>query len=141
MNGTTRMHATKDELRLWYDRPANSWVEALPVGNGRLGAMVFGGVEVGHLQLNEDTLWSGGPRDWNNPAAREVLPEIRRLIAAGDYAAADALCKQMQGPFTQSYQPLGDMYVRADVARTPSGYRRDLDLRTGIASVQYEAGG
>lgn len=135
------MHERRDELLLWYDRPADTWVEALPIGNGRLGAMVFGGVEVGHLQLNEDTLWSGGPRDWNNHGARELVPEVRRLIAAGDYIAADALCKQMQGPFTQSYQPLGDLYVRADVARTPSTYRRDLDLHTGIAGVQYQAGG
>src|SRR4030095_17116548 len=63
--------------RLWYRRPAQRWVEALPIGNGRLGAMVFGGVVEERLQLNDDTLWSGGPKDWNNPKARSVLPEIR----------------------------------------------------------------
>src|SRR3954467_3114781 len=103
-----------DELRLWYARPADRWVEALPVGNGRLGAMVYGGVETERLQLNEDTLWSGGPVDGNNPHAKEVLPVVRRLIAAGDYLAANLLCKQMQGPFVQSYQPLGDLHLHFD---------------------------
>src|SRR5437762_1170768 len=131
------MTSTPDELLLWYDRPAHAWVEALPIGNGRLGAMVFGGVEIERLQLNEDTLWSGGPRDWNNPRARDVLPEVRRLIAAGDYVAADALCKQMQGPYNQSYQPLGNLSLRFDVAAPPVDYRRELDLQTAIARVRY----
>src|SRR5262245_57406295 len=92
------------DLILWYRQPAARWVEALPIGNGRLGAMVFGGVASERLQLNEDTLWSGGPRNWDNPRAREVLPEVRRRLAAGDYASADALCREMQGLYTQSYQ-------------------------------------
>src|ERR1700738_1921875 len=70
-----------DELKLWYRRPAALWSEALPLGNGLLGAMVFGGIERERLQLNEDALWSGGPKDWNNPTARDVLVEVRRLIA------------------------------------------------------------
>ena len=78
------MTATDDALLLWYAQPASEWVEALPIGNGRLGAMVFGGVAVERLQLNDDTLWSGGPRDLDNPRARAVLPEVRRLILAGD---------------------------------------------------------
>jgi alpha-L-fucosidase 2 len=130
-----------DDLRLWYERPAERWVEALPIGNGRLGAMVFGGVATERLQLNEDTLWSGGPRDWNNPSARALLPETRRLIAAGDYAAAGALCTQMQGPFTESYQPLGDLFLRLDVAASPTDYRRELDLRTAIAGTRYMVDG
>ncbi|MCB0050978.1 MAG: glycoside hydrolase N-terminal domain-containing protein, partial [Caldilineaceae bacterium] len=65
------------ELSLWYSAPATTWVEALPVGNGRLGAMVFGGIAQERLQLNEDTLWSGGPRAGDNPAARDVLPAVR----------------------------------------------------------------
>ena len=71
---------------LWYSAPANTWVEALPVGNGRLGAMVFGGIAEERLQLNEDTLWSGGPRPGDNPAARDVLPAVREAIFAGQYA-------------------------------------------------------
>src|SRR5215212_8828467 len=101
-------------LLLSYARSATKWVEALPVGNGRLGAMVFGGVGVEHLQLNDDTLWSGGPSDWNNPGAREVLPEIRALIHEGKFEEADRLSKRLMGPFTQSYLPAGDLFVTFD---------------------------
>src|SRR4051794_23197970 len=114
---------------LWYEQPANEWVEALPVGNGRLGAMVFGGLQNEHLQLNEDTLWTGGPHDWNNPRALEVLPEVRRLIAAGNYLAADKLSREMQGPVLAAYQPLGDLYLHFGAVGMPSDYRRALDLR------------
>lgn len=129
-----------DDLILWYDRPAREWVEALPIGNGRLGAMVFGGVEAERLQLNEDTLWSGGPREWDNPHAREMLPKVRQLIAAGEFVAADALCRQMQGPYNQSYQPLGDLNLQFEVAAPPDNYRRSLDLHTAIATTQYRSG-
>ena len=104
------MNANSDKS-LWYGQPARHWVEALPIGNGRLGAMVFGGVDTERLQLNEDTLWSGEPTDWNNPGAKTVLPELRRLLDEGDYIGADALCKKMQGPFTQSYQPMGNLFL------------------------------
>jgi len=126
---------------LWYRRPAVRWEEALPVGNGRLGAMMFGGVGVERLQLNEDTLWSGGPTAWDNPTTKKVVPEIRRLIAAGDYVEADQQTKQAQGPYTQSYLPLGDLFI--DLAHGDGGgrsYRRELDLATGIARVQYRLG-
>ena len=94
-------------LTLWYRRPAQQWVEALPVGNGRLGAMVFGGVERERLQLNEDTLWTGGPREWNNPDAPKALAEVKRLLAEGKYVEADRAARGMQGVFTQSYAPVG----------------------------------
>src|SRR5919205_4394983 len=132
------MPTSRDDLLLWYTQPAAAWVEALPLGNGHLGAMVFGGVATERLQLNADTLWSGGPRDWNNPTARAVLPEVRRLVAAEEYAAADALCRQMQGPYTQAYQPLADLHLRFDHRGAPASYRRDLDLHTAIASVCYQ---
>ena len=80
----THAARTASDLTLWYRRPAAQWVEALPVGSGRLGAMVFGGVERERLQLNEDTLWSGGPRDWNNPKAPAVLAEVRRTDRQGE---------------------------------------------------------
>ncbi len=136
-----RVETTGADPILWYARPATRWVEALPIGNGRLGGMVFSGVESERLQLNEDTLWSGSRRDWNNPRAREVLPEVRRLIAAGEYVAADALCTQMQGPYNQSYQPLGDLHIRFDAGGEPEEYTRALDLRTGIATARYRLGG
>jgi alpha-L-fucosidase 2 len=129
-------------LTLWYRRPAAKWVEALPIGNGRLGAMVFGGVGLERLALNEDTLWSGGPKTWDNPAARAALPRIRELIAAGRYVEADRVSKEMMGPYTQSYLPLGELlltFEHGDVVR--SGYRRELDLRTGVAATRYGVGG
>src|SRR5215211_3486908 len=73
------------DLSLWYRRPAEQWVEALPIGNGRLGAMIFGGVATERLQLNHDTLWSGAPSDWNNRRAKDVLPDLRALTFAGKY--------------------------------------------------------
>src|SRR6478735_9236294 len=103
-----------DRQRLWYRQPATVWTEALPVGNGRLGAMVFGGTARERLQLNESSLWGGGPYDPVNPAARAALPEVRRLIAAGRYAEAQALANAevMAQPLSQmSYQPIGDLIL------------------------------
>jgi alpha-L-fucosidase 2 len=130
----------RNDLTLWYRQPARQWVEALPIGNGRLGAMVFGGVESERLQLNDDTLWSGGPSDWDNPRAREVLPEVRRLLAAGEYLAANRLCRDMQGPYTQSYQPLGDLRLQFDLAGATLDYTRELDLHTAIATTRFQLG-
>ncbi len=129
------------DLKLWYDEPAAEWVEALPIGNGRLGAMVFGGVDQERLQLNEDTLWSGYPRDANNSDAKEVLPAVREAIFAGEYERADALARGMQGVFTQSYQPLGDLRLHFGHEGEISNYRRELDLDTALASVGYQVDG
>ncbi len=126
-----------NNLTLWYRQPAQAWVEALPLGNGRLGAMVFGGVTDERVQLNEDTLWSGAPRDWNNPRARDLLPVIRGLIFEGKYAEADKIAQQMQGPFTQSYEPLADLRLHFDAAGSVTDYRRDLNLDTAIATTTY----
>jgi alpha-L-fucosidase 2 len=133
--------AAAEESELWYRAPAGQWTEALPLGNGRLGAMVFGGVTTERLQLNEDTLWSGGPSDWNNPGARSVLPEVRRLTLAGKYEEADRLSRQMFGPYTQSYLPMGDLRIDFDHAEAQATeYRRNLDLDTAVASVTYRVG-
>lgn len=128
---------------LWYAQPAQVWHEALPVGNGRLGAMVFGGVETERLQLNEDTLWSGPPqRDWNNPDAKKYLPEVRRLLLEEhDYAAANELTKKMQGPFNESYEPLGDLVLKFPGSEAATDYRRELDLDTGVIRITYTLGG
>jgi len=128
------------DLTLWYRQPARQWVEALPVGNGRLGAMVFGGAASEKLQLNEITLWSGGPRDWNNPGARAVLPKVREAVLAGRYAEADALCRQMQGPYNQSYQPLGDLLLDFTGISKPADYQRSLDLDRAVAAVRFRDG-
>lgn len=128
-------------LTLWYEQPARQWVEALPVGNGRLGAMVFGGVMRERLQLNEDTLWSGRPRGGNNPGALDALPQVRAAIFAGNYAQADALAKQMQGIFSQSYQPMGDLRLDFDHGPAATAFRRELDLDTALARVRYVVDG
>ena len=127
---------------LWYRQPAEDWMEALPIGNGRLGAMVFGGVDVEVLALNEDTLWSGPPpRDWNNPEARQYLAPVRQLLLEQhDYAAADVLTRKIQGPYNESYQPLGNLRVQAEGTGS-SGYRRELNLETGVVTIQYQAAG
>jgi alpha-L-fucosidase 2 len=130
-------------LKLWYERPAAQWVEALPVGNGRLGAMVFGGVEMERLQLNEDTLWAGGPYNPANPDAREALPEIRRLLAAGDHRSAQDLvaARFMSKPIRQMpYQTVGDLIVTMSGGATVQDYRRELDLTTGVARTEFRLG-
>ncbi|MFD0692663.1 glycoside hydrolase N-terminal domain-containing protein [Paenibacillus sp. GCM10027628] len=128
-------------MHIQFHSPAVYWTEALPVGNGRLGAMVFGGIEKERIALNEDTLWSGYPRDWNNPGAKEVLPKVRELIAQERYEEADQLCKEMMGPFTQTYLPFGDLHLVMDHGNVARQYRRKLDLSTGIATVEYSVGG
>src|SRR5690606_1672870 len=124
-----------------FDKPAVYWTEALPVGNGNQGAMVFGGVECERIQLNEDTLWSGAPRHWNNPKAKETLAAIRESIRCEDYATADKLGKQMMGPYTQSYLPLADLLLTLEHGDKYRNYSRSLDLATGIAAVSYTVGG
>jgi alpha-L-fucosidase 2 len=126
---------------LWYTAPANHWVEALPIGNGRLGAMIFGGLPEERLQLNEESLWSGHPKACDNPDAQNYLPLVRKAVFDGDYALADQLCKKMQGPFTQSYQPMGDLRLAFEHAGEPADYRRSLDLDTAVAETTYRAGG
>lgn len=135
--------AATEPLTLRYDRPAGPWTEALPVGNGRLGAMVFGGLAEERLQLNEETLWSGGPRESNNPGAKDVLPEIRSALFAGDHVKATELSRKMQGTYTQAYQPLADLRLRFWGEANPAnatGYTRTLDLDRAVATVRYTVG-
>ena len=129
---------------LWYRQPAQAWTEALPVGNGRLGAMVFGGTGHERLQLNESSLWSGGPYDPVNPSARATLPEVRRLIAAGRFAEAEALANAavMATPVKQmSYQPVGDLVLDMPGLAAVDCYERELDLASAVATTRFTAGG
>jgi alpha-L-fucosidase 2 len=131
-------------LKLRYERPAAQWVEALPVGNGRLGAMVFGGINLERLQLNEDTLWAGGPYDPVNRQAKAVLPEIRRLLKAKRYAEAQALVNDsfMSVPLRQMpYQTIGDLLISMPASETAFDYARELDLETAIATTRFTLGG
>lgn len=134
-------HEAEDRLSLWYKQPATRWTEALPIGNGRLGAMVFGGIPEERFQLNHDSLWSGCPRPWNNPDARNHLAEVRELVLEKeDYVAADQACRKMQGPFNESYLPLADLRVKVGHAGEVTQYRRSLDLNTAISRVSYRVG-
>jgi alpha-L-fucosidase 2 len=132
-----------DALTLHYDKPAAVWTDALPIGNGRLGAMVFGRPEQELLQLNEATLWSGGPVGSNiNPGAFEALGQVRRALSAADYDSAYALARKMQGRYTESYLPLGDLLIRQDLqGAATAGYRRELNIRDGIATTSFTANG
>ena len=132
-----------ESLLLWYDRPATEWTEALPIGNGRLGAMVFGGVRNEQLQLNEDTLYAGSPYDPNNPEALKALPEARRLIFDGKYNDAHDLvgAKMMAEPIKQMpYEPVGDLKLEFANHDSVTSYVRKLDLNTAIATVSYKVG-
>jgi alpha-L-fucosidase 2 len=132
------------DLRLWYRQPAANWNEALPIGNGRLGAMVFGGVADERLQLNEDTIWVGEKRDRLNPAGPAAVTEVRRLLAEGKAPEAEALADKaiIATPRRMPpYQPLGDVALHFTIGGSPTGYQRELDLTTAIARVTFAAGG
>ena len=129
---------------LWYRGPASLWTDALPLGNGRLGAMVYGGVTRDEFQLNEDTLWSGGPYAPANPEASRHLGKVRDLIFAGRYAEAEALANRhlMGRPYLQtSYQPAGRLLLDFIFGSLFSDYRRELDLSQALASVTFTADG
>jgi alpha-L-fucosidase 2 len=135
--------ANPNGLKLWFMHPAASWNEALPVGNGRLGAMVFGGAQTERIQLNESSVWTGKPADFVNPGAKAALPEVRQLLFAGKYAQAQELAQaKLMGDKTgySTYQTLGDIQLDFG-AKTGdvSDYRRELDLETAIAKVTYRA--
>lgn len=132
-----------ERLVLRYDRPAAKWEEALPVGNGRLGAMVFGGAAAERLQFNEDTLWTGRPHDYTNPEARQYLPLVRKLLFEGKQREAERLAMEhlMSRPLRQMmYQPFGDVYIDMPGHQQPADYERRLELDSGIASVRYRIG-
>jgi alpha-L-fucosidase 2 len=128
---------------LFYRQPAREWVEALPIGNGRLGAMVFGGVPRERIQLNEDTFWSGGPYDPINEEALQYLPRVRQLLREGRYKEAQDLAdeKLMGRPrHLQAYQPLGDLWLVMESHDQPTDYRRELDLDRAVVRVRYRLG-
>lgn len=129
---------------VWYDKPAGEWTEALPVGNGRLGGMLFGDPVVEHLQVNEESLWGGVNVPNNNPDALQNLPKIRELILDGKIPEAYELSEKYLAGIpgkTWSYQTLGDIFFRFTDTSSVSDFRRELDLATGIASVSFERHG
>jgi alpha-L-fucosidase 2 len=130
------------ELKLWYMQPARQWVEALPIGNGRLGGMVFGTIDE-HIQFNESTLWTGKPQEYQHEGAAAHLAAIRQLLSEGKQREAEALATKefMSVPMRQkAYQPFGDLRVSMPGHAAASAYSRELDLNTGIAKVSYILG-
>ena len=133
---------TPGRLSLWYPEAAPTWLHALPLGNGRIGAMVFGGVAKEQVMLNESSLWSGGPKNWDNPDAKAQIPLVRDALAKEDYALAQSLTQKMQGPYTQSYVPLGDLDIEFDLpSGKPTGYHRELPLGDAVATTEFSHGG
>ncbi|MEZ0538130.1 glycoside hydrolase family 95 protein [Fibrella arboris] len=127
---------------LWYKQPARNWNEALPVGNGRLGVMVFGKVTEDLLQLNEETLWSGGPVNRNpNPGVAKYLPEVREALFREDYAQAAKLTQKIQGLYSDAYQPLGDLLLKQTLTGTATNYYRDLNITNATATTRFTVDG
>ena len=121
---------------LYYTKKARAWEEALPVGNGRLGAMVFGNLKKERIALNEDSLWSGYPKDFNNKNAHKYLNDIRKAIFEGNHAEAKRIANQdMHGHWSEAYLPFGDLIIKYKGARG-TGYNRILDISKGIAVAE-----
>jgi alpha-L-fucosidase 2 len=141
---TNAKDAHWSDLTLWYSQPAAQWNHALPLGNGRLGAMVFGETAVERIQLNEETFWAGGPYDPTNPGGAKALPEIQRLLFAGDIEKAhDLFGRTMMGiPYEQmKYQSLGDLWLFFPGHEEVTDYRRELNIDEAISRVSYRVGG
>lgn len=134
---------TNNDLRLWYEKPAVIWEEALPIGNGRLGAMIFGGIEKDHIQFNEETLWTGEPHDYSHEGAFGYLGSIRELIWQGKQKDAEnlAMDKFMSIPLGQKkYQPFGDIRIDFPGHHEVTGYSRELDISKALCRTSYKVG-
>ncbi len=134
--------ALEPELKLRYDKPAAKWTEALPIGNGRIGAMVFGGTEDERLQINESTLWGGGPHDYTNPDAHANLDKVRKLIFDGKVDEAEKLSASMMGnpKLLMPYQPFCDLLLHFNGHNQPAAYHRELYLDDAVAETTYRIG-
>jgi len=132
----------QQEMRLWYRQPAQKWLEAMPLGNGYMGAMVFGGIEYERIALNESSFWSGRPHDYNDTNALHYFPQIRDLVFAGKFDEAEKMADEHFFGIPkaqQAYEPIGDLVLDFEGAADARDYRRELDLETGIAKVSYRA--
>jgi len=131
------------DFLLWYGTPATQWHQALPVGNGQLGAMVFGGLPKERIQFNEHTVWTGKPHNYAHQGAAKFLPEIRKLLADGKQKEAEALAMKefMSVPLRQkAFQPCGDLLIETSGSENATGYRRWLDLDSGLAITEWTSG-
>lgn len=128
-------------LKLQYSKAATHFNDALPLGNGRLGLMVYGGVDKERIQINDDTLWSGGPRDYRLPEAKALLPKIRELLFEGNYEEGSELTRGLQGPDCEAFVTAGEMNMDFSGGSKILDYKRQLDLETGLATVSYTTSG
>ena len=139
--------AVAQQHRLWYNQPAMTWTQALPIGNGVMGGMVFGTPAVEHIQINEETIWAGQPNNVVNPNAKEALPEVRRLIFEGKYKEAQELANAKVMPnaagknMGMPFQPFGDLYIAMPGHADYRNYERWLDLDDAKSIVKYEVDG
>ena len=128
----------QEQLKLWYDKPAQYFEESLVLGNGKVGASVFGGVDSDKIYLNDATLWAGEPVDpYMNKDAHKFVPQVREALANEDYALADKLNKNIQGKFSESFAPLGTMFIDFEHGAKSENYHRELDLNNATASTSY----
>ncbi len=142
--GITTAFSQSNEYKLWYDKPAQVWTEALPLGNGRLGAMVFGNPAVEQIQLNEETIWAGSPNSNANPLALEYIPKVRELVFAGKYVEAEQLATEKvmsQTNHGMPYQTFGDLRISFPGHSAYTDYYRDLNLDSARATVKYKVAG
>ena len=129
--------------RLWYDRPAEHWLEALPLGNSRMGAMIYGGIQEEEIQLNEETFWSGGPHDNNSKTSLQYLPQVRDLIFHGKEKEAEDIINRefIPGPHGMKYLTLGSIKIISDSIGEATNFIRDLNLKNATAEVSYDING
>ena len=141
----TSIIVNAQQHKLWYSKPASHWLEALPIGNSHLGAMVYGGVDVEQIQLNEETFWSGSPHDNNNPNAKIAIKDVRKLIFAGKEEQADSIIGRsfFKGPHGQKFLPLGDLSLKFNYQSNsePTNYRRELNLGDALNTTSFEVDG
>ncbi|MCJ7466980.1 MAG: glycoside hydrolase family 95 protein [Maribacter sp.] len=134
--------SAQSKAMLWYDRPAEHFEESLVLGNGTLGASIFGGIAIDSIYLNDATLWSGEPVNPNmNPDAYKYIPAIRQALLEENYRLADSLQRKVQGSFSQSYMPLGTLYLNFEHVGQPIKYHRELNIENAVSQVGYEIDG
>ena len=141
----TSIAVNAQQHKLWYSKPASHWLEALPIGNSHLGAMVYGGTDIEQIQLNEETFWSGSPHENNNPSAKVAIKEVRKLIFAGKEEQADSIIGRsfFRGPHGQKFLPLGDLSLKFNYQSNsePTNYRRELNLGDALNTTSFEVDG
>ncbi|WP_158973965.1 glycoside hydrolase N-terminal domain-containing protein [Cellulophaga sp. L1A9] len=137
--GLVQMTTAQSKTKLWFDKPATYFEESLVLGNGKMGASVFGGVATDQIYLNDATLWSGEPVDPNmNPEAYNFIPQVREALANEDYKLADELNRNIQGKYTESYAPLGTLFINFEHKGKVQNYYRELDISKAISKVTYQ---